>query len=434
MRRLLPVCALGLLALAVRVSTALAAPGGGSSGFGGGGGGGGGGFGGGGGGGTGSGSGGSPFVLILIALAVALFVGLGALRTWRYRQQRSRRARRVELASAEAAQDDAYFAADEVKQSAAALQRELIDAWSARDRDRLRARLGAELMVEWARRLDDFDRKGWHNVCELQGTQHVEYLGLVNRDDDRDDRVVVRMTATMRDIVVDRRGQVITRKDEGSETVALAEYWTLGRDNGGWRLLSIEQDTEGRHILDAPIVASPWSDEGRLHDAAVTELAVADAAPNVAEVADLDFDGDARAAALDLSNADGRFAPAVLEAAARRAVAAWAEAVDGSDAPLEAVATPAAVQELLYGGDASRDTRLVVRGPRLRAVRIVTLDARRVPPAMTVEADVAGRRYVEDRDTAAVLHGSKERETTFTERWTMTLDGGADAPWRISAA
>ena len=58
-------------------------------------------------------------------------------------------------------------------------------------------------------------------------------------------------------------------------------------------------------------------------------------AQRVGELVDVDFDGDARAAALDLSVVDGRFAPAVLEAAARRAVAAWAEAVDGDDAALE---------------------------------------------------------------------------------------------------
>ncbi len=52
---------------------------------------------------------------------------------------------------------------------------------------------------------------------------------------------------------------------------------------------------------------------------------------------------------------------------------------------------------------------------------------------MTVEADLSGRRYREDRDTAAVVEGSKEREVTFTERWTMTLDGDAATPWRIAA-
>ena len=53
---------------------------------------------------------------------------------------------------------------------------------------------------------------------------------------------------------------------------------------------------------------------------------------------------------------------------------------------------------------------------------------------MTVEADLTGRRYLENRDTAAVLRGSKERETAFTERWTMALDGDDATPWRIAEA
>ena len=80
---------------------------------------------------------------------------------------------------------------------------------------------------------------------------------------------------------------------------------------------------------------------------------------------------------------DGRFAPDVLEAAARRAVAAWADAVDGDDAALERAATPEAVRELLYAGDASERTRLVVRGPRLRALRITALHADATPREIT---------------------------------------------------
>ena len=103
-------------------------------------------------------------------------------------------------------------------------------------------------------------------------------------------------------------------------------------------MASIEQQAEGDHHLDEEIVASPWSGK-RIADEALTELAVEDKLPEgftTADLAELDFPADARAHALDLSLADGRFAPDVLEAAARRAVEAWAEAVDGEDAPLEA--------------------------------------------------------------------------------------------------
>jgi predicted lipid-binding transport protein (Tim44 family) len=440
--RILP---LTLLLTLAGAATALARPGGGSSGFGGGGGGGG-GFGGGGGGGRvsgGGGAGGAPFfffggawLFLVIGAAVVLMLLAGAFAQHRATKRRRERAERVELASAEAADDDPHFAADRVKADAAQLHRAIIEAWTARDRPALRRLLGPDLMVEWERRLDDFDRRGWHNVTELRAGPYVEYVGLVNRADDAEDRVTVRLQAVHHDVVVDRHGRMILRTGDTDGNVTLAEYWTLGKRDGRWVLLSIEQDAEGAHHLDAPIVASPWSDDDRLRDESLTELAVADAIPaaQIAEVADLDFDGDARTAALDLAMVDGRFAPDVLEAAARRAVAAWAEAVDGDDAALEAMATPHAVHALLHGGDASARTRLVVRGPRLRALRITALDAAAEPPTMTVEAEVSGRRYREDRDTAALLEGSQDREVVFAEHWRMALDGDEATPWRIADA
>jgi predicted lipid-binding transport protein (Tim44 family) len=200
---------------------------------------------------------------------------------------------------------------------------------------------------------------------------------------------------------------------------------------------SIEQRAEGDHHLEGELVASPWSDEQRLDDESLTELAVADGLPEgftTADLAQVGFDGDARARALDLSVADARFAPDVLEAAARRAAGAWAEAVDGDDAALERVASPEAVAALLYAGDPSRGTRLVVRGPRVKGIRIADVCVESVPATMTVDVELGGRRYVEDRDTAAVVSGSKDRAETFTARWTLALDGPDDAPWRIVAA
>src|SRR6185503_10433795 len=124
-----------------------------------------------------------------------------------------------------------------------------------------------------------------------------------------------------------------------SENVGLCEYWTLARSGSGdaWRVVSIESQAEGDHQLDDEIVASPWADS-RIADESLTELASEDGLPEgftTADLAVVSFEGTAREHALDLSLADARFAPDVLEAAARRAVAAWAEAVDGEDAPLE---------------------------------------------------------------------------------------------------
>jgi len=38
---------------------------------------------------------------------------------------------------------------------------------------------------------------------------------------------------------------------------------------------------------------------------------------------------------------------------------------------------------------------------------------------------------LEDRDTADLVSGSKHAETSFTEHWTLAIDGPADNPWRI---
>jgi predicted lipid-binding transport protein (Tim44 family) len=340
----------------------------------------------------------------------------------------------VRTASAEAAEDDTYFAADELERHATALFRAAQLAWDARDRAALAKLVGPDLLVEWNRRLDDFDRKGWHNRVEVLGDPEVDYVGITNREDDSEDRAVVRIEARLRAYVIDAHGNRIMRSGQKSENITLAEYWTLARRDGVWMVQSIEQRAEGDHQLDEPIVASPWSDDGRLEDEAVTELAVADALPDgftTADLAQVEFDGDARARALDLSVADGRFAPAVLEAAARRAVGAWAEAVDGDDSALERVASPEAVAELLYGGDAGRSTRMVVRGPRVKRIQIAAVAVDKLPATMAVEVELGGSRYVENRDTTTVVSGSRDAVSTFTERWTLALDGPADAPWRL---
>jgi predicted lipid-binding transport protein (Tim44 family) len=449
-----------LLLLLALAPGALARSGSGSSSFGGGGGGfggGGGGFGGGGGGFGGRGhflfipvGGGAGFVILILFAVFVAYVLPRILAWWRGqqtagrtvrqrvagRQQVQERERRVELAAAEASEDDSAFAPDVVRPAATQLFQDVQAAWDRGDRAALAKLVAPDLYKEWTRRLDDFDRKGWRNRVQVASAPSVDYVGLRNAADDTDDRVTVLIQARLRDYVVDAYGQRLGRTDTVSDTSMVREYWTLGKRDGNWILLSIEQGAEGEHALSEEIVATPWSDEEAMRDEALVEGAVADAVPentNIAELADLDFTGDARAAANDLSLADGRFAPDILEVAARRALQAWAEAVDGDDAKLNAIAHPAAAQELLHPGDPSQQTRVVVRGPRVRQIRIVALDAAATPPTMTIEIDLNGRRYLEDRDTAAVVSGSQSRATNFTEHWTLALDGDEKQPWRIAS-
>jgi predicted lipid-binding transport protein (Tim44 family) len=343
----------------------------------------------------------------------------------------------VELAAAEAAEEDPMFAPDRVRRDAGRLFAGVEAAWDARDRRRLAELVAPDLLREWERRLDDFERRGWHNRVSLLDAPAIEYVGISRRGKDHGDRVTVRIEARLRDFVEDRHGSRIKHSGRVGEVVRMREFWTLRRGGAsGWLLESVEQGAEGAHALEDEVVATPWSDEQALRDEALIEQAMADALPaevKPAEVADLQFKGGARAAALDLSLADGRFAPDVLEVAARRVVAAWAEAVDGDDRGLRAIAERGAVDQLLYPGDAHRRTRLVVRGPRVKRISIDDLDAAADPPTMTIEVEIEGRRYLEDRDTAAVLAGSRSRAITFTERWKLALGGDETQPWRITA-
>lgn len=351
------------------------------------------------------------------------------------------RERRVELAAAEAAEDDPAFAPDAVRTAAAELFRQIEAAWDAGDRSKLRQLVAPDLMTEWNRRLDDFAARGWHNRVQPLEPPKVDYVGL-SRGEGSEGSVVVRIQARVRDYVEDGSGRHIKRTGNFTETIRVREYWTLARtrsygDAGHpWILASIEQAGEGRHALEEKIVGTAWADEGALRDEALVEGAAAEAVPDgikISEVADLEYEGDAHAAALDLSLADGRFSPDVLEVAARRAVAAWAEAVDGDDARLRALADPPVVADLLYPDDPSGRVRLVVRGPRVNRIRVAGLDAAATPPTMTIEVDVQGRRYLEDRNTAAVVAGSRSRSVGFTERWTFALTDDARQPWRICA-
>lgn len=456
-RRTLIIClvALGILAL-VLAPEALAAGGSGSSGFGGGEG--------------GGGRGAGLYILIQILIRLIIFGhGLGALiviglvvlaalylrlaprfrdayrareeQGHAARRQHALRQRRVELAAAEAAEDDPAFAPDTVRAAVTHLFDEIQSAWDAGDRGRLARLMAPDLLREWSRRLDDFQRRGWRNRVQPLEPPRVEYVSLVHRGQPGSDRVVVRIEARLRDFVQDGLGNHIKRTGRMTETVRLREYWTLLRTGEGaerpWILASIEQGAEGSHALTDQLVASPWSDDQGLHDEALVEGAVAQAVPagtSIAEVADLQFEGDARAAALDLSVADGRFAPDVLAVAVRRAIQAWAQAIDGDDSPLAEIAEPPARQELLHPGDPSGQTRLVVRGPRVTAIRIIGLDAAATPPTMTVQVRIHGARYIEDRETTAVVSGSRSEATNFTERWTFGLTGDPRQPWRITAA
>ena len=342
---------------------------------------------------------------------------------------RARREEAVRLAAAEAADDDPLFDSEVVKERAAALFVAIQRAWSENDVAKLRRWVGPELMVEWDARLADFRRKGWRNLVDVLDGPQVRYVGVTNRAEDAEDRAVVQLTARLRDVVVDGRGNVLPSED--GELARISEFWTLGKRAGEWVVVSIEQDREGAHHLSAPLVAAPEADSARLRAEAVMEVAAADAvqADQVGELLSPAFSGTARAAALDLSMVDGRFAPDVLATAVGEVVDAWVQAIDGPDEPLAARTTPEALRTLLYPTASGRD-RLVIRGVDVQSMTIVAVNSG-TPPEVVLQLRVTGVQYVEDRATTEILAGSKRRRTTTQQDWTLRLSDDARRPWVV---
>ena len=56
------------------------------------------------------------------------------------------------------------------------------------------------------------------------------------------------------------------------------------------------------------------------------------------------------------------------------------------------------------------------------------------PGARPVVVRYAGVWYREDRDTQAVVAGSRDRPTERRERWTLALVDDPEVPWRLVAA
>lgn len=376
---------------------------------------------------------GRPPLTPAILLSQLVLWLLWPLDVFREARARRHRVRRVEVAAAEAAEEDPLFAPDTVRASADGLFRDVQDAWTADDRTALAALAGPTLVAEWERRLDDFAHRGWRNEVEIIGDLRIEYVGLVNREDDREDAVTVRIAAHVRDIVRDRRGQVVRRRGSASETHRVCEYWMLGKRDGRWIVVQIEQRREGLHVLHEPIVATPWGDDERLHREATVEQAEENrlAASDLAAIGPPEIDEDARLAALDLSLVDGRFAPDVLATEVRYAVTAWAQAIDGDRTAIDAVATPQALTELLYADDAAQRTRRVVRGLSVKAIRIAGLGADTTPAHMDVEIEATGIAYTEDRSTLIVVEGDRVRRRTVAQRWRLELTDAPTHPWRI---
>lgn len=201
-------------------------------------------------------------VLVLILLVVLI----NPLRAWR-RHKASQREREIEPAAREAAKQDAAFEPEAVQDQAARLFT-MVYGLRQNDRDRLKRLMSPEAYDEWDRRTTDLESKHRSDdVIEVRDEPTVRYVGLRNLAADSDDRVVVRIDATLFYSRVNWRGKTVLDGDQhGAYRTRVSEYWTLAKNldrsqtDPVWMVVLIERDREGGHELQEKIIATPQDD------------------------------------------------------------------------------------------------------------------------------------------------------------------------------
>lgn len=175
----------------------------------------------------------------------------------------------------------------------------------------------------------------------------------------------------------------------------------------GWEFTRADFGAAGEYHLAAETVPEPARDPA-LRDAAIRELA---AEGSVAEPGELTIgtEGDAARRLLDLSLADGRFAPAVVEASVRSLIRAWRRFAIGEEDAYHALARLSSYEIAEYARNADLPASL-------RAIDVVAL----VPsprPALFL------------RIAAVVQVGDGARERNLW--WKLELDDELAQHWRL---
>lgn len=341
----------------------------------------------------------------------------GAARHERAVRREHAHATRARYAAVEAAEDNPSFSPAAIEQSVARIVALADGLWRAWAFEALDGRPDAGLVRAWARSCQSWLGHG----LEAASTPSVDLLSVVNRDDEEEDRVVVRVRVRIH-CRHPRLGAL------GAHHVHLDERWTFGRSGSCWVLLSVGGDPLAGPILAAPLIPTPSSDAERLREESLADLARAQMVSNDIVLSDLvSADEPPAFVLLDLSLVDSRFLPALIAAQLAHLVEAWEGAVTGSEAPFEGLASADARTALLRPG---RGARLVVRDVVLESWEPTRIDLSRQPPAIEVRLEVAAVRYVV-RDDGGAVAGNEVDPRRMILTWILELTGSTRALWRL---
>lgn len=247
------------------------------------------------------------------------------------------------------------------------------------------------------------------------GRLRVDILSVVNRARDTEDRVVVRV-----------RAHVDGGRPAGGTEIH--ERWTLVRHGARWRLATASGDPLSASLLSSPLVTSAQDDDARLREASLQELTSSRrGGPGPGELTDDDVPPPHQLR--DLSVADERFEPMLIEAALTHIVEAWEQSSDGSDAPLLAVATGAGAHALTFPTPGHGRRRM--HDARVQRWEVTGVDASARPPRVEVRVRVSAAVSESESDQGHAGHLDLAwmlalDETTHTRpRWRLTHSADA---------
>ncbi|HEY1832758.1 MAG TPA: hypothetical protein VGG38_21145 [Acidimicrobiales bacterium] len=366
-------------------------------------------------------------VAVEVAVGVALFGGVGycwfgvirgAARRERALLKEHARATRAHYAAVEAGEDDPIFSPDAIEQSVAAVVALADGLWRNGTFGVLDGRPDGGLVRAWARSWQSFLGTG----LEVTGKPSVDLLSVVNRHDEAEDGVVVRVRLRIH-CKYPKVGTL------GPHHTHLDERWTFGHSGRRWLLLSVSGDPLAGPKLRAPLIPTPSSDTDRLREESLAESANRQKMGDDVDLGTLVGRDDPPAfALLDLSVVDSRFESALIAAQLAHLIEVWEEAVNGSEEPLEELTSNQVKGTLLRP---ARGTRLIVRDAVLKSWEASKLHLSQRPPAIEVTLDVQAVRYVV-RDNGTSVAGNRTDAHQMALTWALELTDSAQDPWRLT--
>jgi hypothetical protein len=279
--------------------------------------------------------------------------------------------------------------------------------------------------------------RGWANAragqigagLRISGHPRIDIVSVVNREDESEDRAIVRLHMRI------HRDPKASANEPGDGTilaqrvVQIEDRWTLARHGDSWMLASVSGDPISGELISSPLIASPVEDDERVREAALRELAGREAIPS-SELAPMIDPGLSPPEQLrELASADDRFSTELLEAELHHIVQAWEARSDGSERPLERVASQQAIGALIRSGGGASNR--LIRDAELVDWKVVEVDLGSRPPHVRVRVQIEAAVFGTAHGHAA---GSDTQRTKHALVWELTLDPAAqcDAVWQLT--